>query len=76
MVALEQPGQFLDGLSLLKKVTDDATSQGELPIALRSIQNIFWKVLPQQPIKPKKNELMMHQLDVQFLNSLEQLQHD
>lgn len=76
MVALEQPGQFLDGLSLLKKVTDDAISQEELPIALRSIQNIFWKVLPQQPIKPKKNELMMHQLDVQFLNSLEQLQHD
>ena len=76
MVAIEQPGQFLDGLSLLKKVTDDAISQGELPIALRSIQNIFWKVLPQQPIAPKKNELMMHQLDVQFLNSLEQLQHD
>ncbi|MEY4929771.1 MAG: hypothetical protein RI909_495 [Bacteroidota bacterium] len=76
MVALEQPGQFLDGLSLLKKITDDTISQQGLPAALKSIQSIFWKVLPQQPIAPKKNELMMHQLDIQFLNSLEQLQHD
>jgi hypothetical protein len=76
MVALEQPGQLLDGLSLLKKVTDDTISQQELHAALKSIQNIFWKVLPQQPIAPKKNELMMHQFDIQFLNSLEQLQHD
>ncbi len=75
-VALEEPGQFLDGLSLLKKVTDDAISQGELSIALIAIQNIFWKVLPQQPIVPKKNELILHPLDVQFLNSLKQLQHD
>ena len=75
-VALEQPGQFLDGLSLLKKVTDDAISQAELPVALRSLQNTFWKVLPQQPIAPKMNELMMHPLDAQFLNSLEQIQHD
>jgi hypothetical protein len=76
MVALEQPGQFLDGLSLLKKVADDEISQRELPIALRSLQNIFWKALPQQPIAPKKNQLMMHNLEKQFLNSLEQLQHD
>lgn len=76
MVALEQPGQFLDGLSLLKKVTDDAVSQGELPVSLRSLQKTFWKVLPQQPIAPKKNELMIHHLDAQFLNSLEQVQHD
>lgn len=75
-VALEQPGQFLDGLSLLKKITDEAINQQELPVALRSIQTTFWKVLPQQPTSPKKNELMMHPLDAQFLNNLEQLQHD
>ncbi len=76
MVALEQPGQFLDGLSLLKKVIDDEIGQRELPIALSPLQYIFWKVLPQQPITPRKNQLMMHHLDAQFLNSLEQLQHD
>lgn len=75
-VVLEQPGQFLEGLSLLKKVTDDAVDKRELPVVLKSIQNIFWKVLPQNPISPKRNELMLHNLDAQFLNSLEQFQHD
>jgi len=75
-VALTMPGNYLEGLSLLKKLTEDTVDPSEFHITLNAVQRIFWKVVPPQSLSPGKKELITHDLDEQFLNSLEQLQHE
>jgi hypothetical protein len=76
VVAVAQPGQYLEGLSLLKKLTDDTVKPSEVHTTLNAVQKIFWKVVPPQSLSPGKKEFITHGLDEQFLNSLEQLQHE
>jgi len=76
VVAVAQSGQYLEGLSLLKKLTDDTVKPSEFHTTLNAVQKIFWKVVPPQSLSPGKKEFITHGLDEQFLNSLEQLQHE
>ena len=73
---MKRPGKFLEGLSLLKKMEDTEMNKTDLHFNLRSIQKIFWKLIPVQPVSPSKATTSAHKLDQQFLESLMKLQHD
>ncbi len=73
---MNKPGKFLEGLSLLKKMEDTEMNKTDLHLSLRSIQKIFWKLIPVQPVSPSKATISAHELDQQFLESLMELQHD
>ncbi len=75
-VAIAQPGQYLEGLSLLKRLTDDTVDSSEFNNIVSAVQEVFWKVVPPQSLSPGKKVLTTHNLDEQFLNSLEQLHHE
>jgi hypothetical protein len=55
---------------------DTEMSKTDLHFSLRSIQKIFWKLIPVQPMSPLKATTSAHELDQQFLKSLMELQHD
>lgn len=73
---MNKPGRFLEGLSLLKKIEDTEMNKTDLQLSLRSIQKIFWKIIPVQSVSPTKTTTSSHELDQQFLKSLLELQHD
>jgi hypothetical protein len=75
-IAIEQSGKYLDGLSLIKRITDEKLKIEELHQALEKIKIILWKVLPEESASPTKSELTTHELDQQFLKSLNKLNHD
>jgi hypothetical protein len=75
-ISIGQPGKYLDGLSLIKKITDGKMEAEELHQAIEKIKIIFWKVLPEESASPAKRELTTHELDQQFLKSLNKLNHD
>ncbi len=74
-VALEQP-QYLEGLSLLKMWTDGTISEENKRGILMKIRKVFWEVLPKEAVSPAQQPALMHQLDQQFLNSLEALPYE
>lgn len=75
-VAMQQPGKYLEGLSLLKKLADGKLEREEQQIALRKIRKMLWQVLPSQPVSPGKNPVTLHELDRQFLQSYEAVNHE
>jgi hypothetical protein len=75
-VALEQPGNYLEGLSLLKLLADGTGNETERKTALLEVRKILWHVLPQESISPEKKSVLMHKLDQQFLQNLESTRND
>jgi hypothetical protein len=76
MVVIEKPGKFLEGLSLIKKVTDEDVNEKELAAILSKLKTIFWNVRPEQSASPTKRVYSRHPLDQQFMLSLEELPHE
>ena len=72
-VAIEQPGKFLEGLSLVKNILDEKVEQKDMTKALHTIRSIFWNVLPQRPPSPAKKVGTAHPLDQEFIKSLEEI---
>lgn len=70
-VAVEQPGKYLEGLSLLKILEDGTGDDAERMSALLQIRKVLWHLIPQQPLSPGKNPATMHKLEQQFLQNLE-----
>lgn len=75
-IVLEHPGNYLQVLSVIKKLSQESMKEQELPILLTSIRPILWSVLPKESYSPSKTERSAHALDQQFLHHLEDLKHD
>jgi hypothetical protein len=75
-VAIEQPGKYLEGLSMLKTVSDGSGNESERKTTLISVRKILWSVLPQEAIAPSKKPVLLHKLDQQFLQNLESASND
>jgi hypothetical protein len=70
-LALKQPGRHLKTLSLLKMITQGEVNYNERKDVLFKIRTSFWNVLPRQVLQPQVKSTTTHDLDLQFLKSLE-----
>ncbi len=76
LVVMQQPGRFLEGLSLIKRVTDETLDAMEMSTSLDKIRIIFWNVVPEQSASPAKRTTGNHPLDQQFMLNLEGVPHE
>ncbi len=74
--AIETPGNFLEGLTVLKKLEDGTMSKSQLQLKFRTLQKIFWKVIPSHSVSPTKVAAPSHDLDQQFKKSLVGIRND
>jgi hypothetical protein len=75
-LALENPGDFLKSLSLLKSLSENEIPENEIRAALIKIQNSFWKALPDRSTTPSATQRPAHTLTEQFIQNLEALKHE
>ena len=68
---LKKPGGHLKTLSLLKMITQGEGTIAEQKEALLTIRISFSKVLPNQIRTPQATSATTHDLDLEFLKSLE-----
>ena len=69
-VVLEQPGKYLQGLSLLKSITEGTVQADEQKKAWLTLRKIFWQIVPASPTSPIQKGRTVHPLDEQFLQNL------
>lgn len=69
-VVLEQPGKYLEGLSLLKAITEGTVQADEQKKAWLTLRKIFWQIVPASPTSPIQKARTVHPLDEQFLQNL------
>jgi hypothetical protein len=67
---LEQPGKYLQGLSLLKSITEGTVQADEQKKAWLTLRKIFWQIVPASPTSPIQKGRTAHPLDEQFLQNL------
>ena len=70
---LEQPGQYLEGLSMLKRLEESNMNPLELKSQLAALQHLFWKVLPRSTDAANQPEQSLHSLDQEFLKKVKEL---
>ncbi len=75
VVAIEQPGRYLKALSLLRALSQNELEPAKRYPALMEIRKTFWNLLPEESESPQVNSKTSHQLDEQFLITLEELKH-
>jgi len=75
-VAVQQPGAYLKSLSLLKSLITAELEPSQMRSALITIRESFWKVLPPETVSPAAKQNVLHSLDQQFLQQLEELKHE
>ncbi len=71
IVTINQPGRYLESLSLLKRLTQDEIKTKERLNALILIRSTFWNLIPHETMSPQAKSGINHELDMQFLKSLE-----
>ena len=76
VVVLAEPGKYLEGLSLIRKITEDEMDEKKMYELLLVIRSILWSVLPIESSSPSKSDLILHSLDQQFLKNFEELSHE
>ncbi len=76
LIAIEEPGRFMEALTLLKGIEEHQMTKKELAFSLLTIQKILWRVLPQQSLSPSKAGTITHSLEQQFMESLRELKHE
>lgn len=74
--ALRQPGRYLDALSLLRSLADNAIPENEREAALRTIRATFYQVLPERTLRPSRRNKTTHALDDAFLEKYDALPKD
>jgi hypothetical protein len=72
-LVLEQPGQYLEGLSMLKRLEESNMNPLELKSQLAALQHLFWKVLPRSTDAANQPEQSLHSLDQEFLKKVKEL---
>jgi len=68
--ALEQPGKYLDGLSILKKLVEGNVAETEWGSSITILRKIFMQVAPRAQESPSEKTQAVHVLDQQFLKNL------
>lgn len=68
--ALEQPGKYLDGLSVLKKLIEGNVPETEWQSSIATLRKIFMQVAPRAQESPSEKIQAVHVLDQQFLKNL------
>lgn len=69
-VALEHPERYLEGLSLLKAVTDGTMKSDQQQKAWLTLRKICWQIVPLSPASPIQKGKTAHALEEQFLQNL------
>lgn len=69
-VAIEEPGKYLRGLSVLKNIVEGRVPEKEWRNNLIELRKIFWQVVPPESANPSRKKQVVHALDQQFLQSL------
>lgn len=72
-LVMEQPGQYLEGLSMLKRLEESKMTPTELKSQLTALQNLFWKVLPRSADAASLPAQSLHSLDREFLKKVKEL---
>ncbi|NOS91782.1 MAG: hypothetical protein HOP30_07655 [Cyclobacteriaceae bacterium] len=72
-LVVEQPGQYLEGLSMLKRLEESTMNPTEMKSQLASLQNLFWKVLPRSTDAASQSAQSLHSLDQEFLKKVKEL---
>jgi hypothetical protein len=72
-LAIEQPVIFLNGLSILKSLTDH---QPITALQLEQLRKILWRAVPIEKSSPSRQRVTSHSLNEKFLNSLDQQMHE
>ncbi|MGC3945175.1 MAG: hypothetical protein QM762_11795 [Chryseolinea sp.] len=65
--AIQQPGRYLEALSLLRAWTDNELPEVDITHAVVSIRAAFNQVLPAKALNPARSKQTTHRLDEMFL---------
>ncbi len=72
-LVMEQPGQYLEGLSMLKRLEESNMTSSELKSQITALQHLFWKVLPRSTDAASQSAQSLHSLDLEFLKKVKEL---
>ncbi len=75
-IAIEKTGTSLKGLSLIRNLVDEDLIKNNLRNTLLALQKELWNILPPQPTSFKKQSGTVHELDLKFMQQLEELKHE
>jgi hypothetical protein len=75
-VAVQQPGNYLKTLSLIKSLLSNEIRPEQVRQALITIREAFWKALPTEMVSPTTKSNAMHPIDQKFIQQLEVLKHE
>jgi hypothetical protein len=75
-LALQQPGKYLETLSIIKRITEDEIETAEIPSALSQIRKSFWEALPRETVHASQSTRSAQALDQQFIRHLNALKND
>ncbi len=70
IVAIEEPGKYLQGLTVLKQLSEQSLSAEEIKPSLLLLRSIFWQVAPVQPTTPARQNQSIHPLNQEFLKKI------
>ncbi len=72
-LVIEQPGQYLEGLSMLKRLEESNMTSSELKSKITALQHLFWRILPRNPDAASQSAQSLHSLDLEFLKKVKEL---
>lgn len=72
VLAGAEPGKYLQGLSMLKQLTDETMSVKERRASLLTVRKIFWQIAATEPAIPARQGQSFHPLDQEFLNRIDE----
>jgi hypothetical protein len=72
-LAIEEPGRYLDGLSLIRQLKMGEVEAEQIPAALGNLRRILWSALPTEISSPVVRTQTPHLLNERFLKQLEKV---
>ncbi|MCW5910475.1 MAG: DUF4175 family protein [Cyclobacteriaceae bacterium] len=69
-MAIEEPGKYLQGLTVLKQLTEQSLPASERKASFMILRKVFWQVAPAEPATPARQNQSIHPLDREFLKSI------
>jgi hypothetical protein len=72
-LAVEEPGQYLVGLSIIRQLTLGEIETEKMTETLSDLRRILWSALPRKVSNPVAHPQTPHQLDEHFLQQLDKL---
>lgn len=69
-LAIEEPGNYLNALSLIKALNQDTLPPEKKANSLLILRQTFWEILPEKNAYPRKTVQSAHSLDHAFIENL------